>query len=157
MKQEEDKTSARYENFIRRVCETGVAWTLRDDEGFVTTDSNEYENEEGEALALFCFWSGEGEARACAVEQWSAYRPEAIPLGTFIEEWCVWMSDDEMLAGIEFDGDLVGHEQEPLQLVLDLASELSRTGRQVTLSKFERLEELTAIIERLVREAGEEG
>jgi hypothetical protein len=155
MKQEEDKTRERYEGFIRRVCETGVAWTLRGDEGFVTTDSNEYENEEGEALALFCFWSSEEEARARAAEQWSAYRPEAIPLGTFIEEWCVWMSDDEMLAGVEFDADLVGHEQEPLQMVLDLAGELSRTGQRVSLAKFGRLEELTSLIERLVREAGE--
>jgi hypothetical protein len=156
MKQEEDKTRERYERFIRRVCETGVAWTLRDDEGFVTTDSNEYENEEGEALVLFCFWSDEAEARACAAEGWAAYRPEGIPLGTFIEDWCVWMSDDEMLAGIEFDGDLVGHEQEPLQLVLDLANELSRAGRSVPLAKFERLEDLTTLIERLVREAGQE-
>jgi hypothetical protein len=142
--------------FTRRACEREAVWTLRDDEGYVVTDSNEYENEAGEALALFCFWSDEAGARACAIDGWERYRPEAIPLATFIEDWCVWMSDDEMLAGIEFDRDLVGTEQEPLQLVLDLAAGLKSLGKRLSFTKFKQVEELTGIIERLMREAGDD-
>ena len=143
------QSDKQYERFLRRVCETGRVWSLNNDEGFVTTDSAEYENEEGEALVLFCFWAEREDALACAVEGWEVYRPAEIPLGEFIEKWCVWMSDDEMLAGIDFDSALVGREQEPLQLVLDLAGELERQGKSVQLGGFESLGELVDIIRRL--------
>ncbi|MDR2130284.1 MAG: DUF2750 domain-containing protein [Odoribacteraceae bacterium] len=155
MKEEETNFRAPYERFIRGACETGLVWTLRDEEGYVTTDSGEYENEEGEALVLFCFWSDEEKARACAIEGWEAYHPEAIPLGAFLEEWCVWMSDDEMLAGVEFDSSLVGNEQEPLQLVLDIAAELKRQGKEISLAKFDHLDRFVALIDDLTRQAGD--
>ncbi|MDR1415654.1 MAG: DUF2750 domain-containing protein [Odoribacteraceae bacterium] len=148
-----EQNKDRYERFIQQICLSGAAWTLENDEGSVTTDSNEYENEDGEAFALFCFWSGRREAAACAIGEWAGYRPAEIPLGKLIEDWCVWMSDDEMLAGVEFDTDLVGIEQEPLQLVLDIANELERTKKQVHLDKFKHIDELTDIIKCLQEEA----
>jgi hypothetical protein len=151
MKEDVEKQVARrHEEFVRRVCERGEAWTLGVNDEYVTTDSNEYENEEGESLVLFCFWSSEEGARACAVAGWDAYRPVAIPLGKLLEEWCVWMSDEEMVAGVEFDENLVGMEREPLRLIMDLATEARRQGREISLSKYKRLEELTGLVETLL-------
>ena len=142
----------RYRQFIETVCKTGKVWALKTEEGFATSDSNEYETEEGEALALFCFWSEQASAKACAVEDWNNYVPEEIPLPNFIEHWCVGMSDDETLAGINFDSHMSGHEQEPLQLVLDIAAELKKQHKTLSFEKFQRIEELTEIIEKLMAE-----
>lgn len=140
----------RYHNFIKRVCYAEQVWALKTSEGYAMSDSAEYMTEEGESLPLFCFWSEKPLAEACRVDGWSVYRPTPIPLADFIENWCVAMSDEEALAGIDFDQDMYGYEQEPLQLVLDLESELSRQHKTLSYQKFANLGELTGIIRKLM-------
>lgn len=152
MQQDTTTLEGLYKKFIQTVCQTEKVWTLSTEEGYATSDSNEYETEDGESLALFCFWSEKAMAETCAVEGWDNYAPTEIPLSDFIENWCVGMSDDESLAGLDFDQEMFGFEQEPLQLVLDLAEELKHQKKVLSYTKFEQIEELTEIIEKLMQD-----
>lgn len=143
----------RYKKFIETVCETEVIWGLKNEDGFATSDSTEFEDEDGFPLDLICFWSQKALAKACAIEAWDDYVPTEIPLSEFIENWCVGMSDDGVFAGIDFDSNMFGYEQETLQVVLDLHAELKKHNKSILFKKFKHIEELTDVIEKLMAES----
>ncbi|MDL2252197.1 DUF2750 domain-containing protein, partial [Odoribacter sp. OttesenSCG-928-J03] len=136
--------------FIKTVCEAGKIWALENEEGFATSDSNLFEDEDEQSFGLFCFWSNQDAAKACAIDGWEDYTPTEIALSDFIEDWCVSMSDEDMLAGIDFDSDMYGYEVEPLKLILDLHAELKLQNKTLQFKKFKTIEELTAIVEDLM-------
>ena len=140
----------KYRNFIEKICKAGNVWALKTEEGYAMSDSTEYVTEEGEALPLFCFWSEKSLAEACRVEGWMDYCPVSISLEDFIEDWCIAVSDEESLIGIDFDRDMYGFEQEPLQLILDLETELKVLNKVLSFRKFSSLGELTAMIRKLM-------
>lgn len=130
------------EKFIKTICETGIVYGLENEEGFATSFSNEYENEDGEPVEVICFWSEKAYANDCIKEDWSTFNIAEIPLADFIENWCIGMHNDELLAGTDFDSNMFGTEAEPLTIIIQIIEELKSTGKTITLESYENIEEL---------------
>jgi hypothetical protein len=139
----------RYERFIKKVCETEIVYGLKNTEGFATSESNDFEDENGASLELICFWSEKSLAQFCVKEEWSEYIPNEISLENFIENWCIGMFNDGLIIGINFDQNLFGFEIEPLELIKALLVELHKQGKELSLRKFKSVEELEQKINKL--------
>ena len=98
----------RYQTFIASICATKMVYTLRNDQGFVTTSSINYENEEGQPVPMICFWSQEESAEACRAGAWEEFLPVAYPLHSFLEQLCVGLASQGILLGINFDEEMFG-------------------------------------------------
>jgi len=105
-----------YERFVTRVRESESVWGLKSDDGWAYCPSNEYECD------VLLFWSDEAYARRHAVKEWEDYKPVAIDLDSFIDNWLKGMHNDGVLAGINFNADLAGLEVEPSKLAQELTA-----------------------------------
>jgi hypothetical protein len=104
-----------YESFIDEVFESDIIWGLSNEDGWAVCDSNDFEGRQA-----MPFWSNENLAKNLCVDEWSDYKPTPIRFDDFIDDWLHGMHEDEVLAGINWDDDLVGPEVEPIMLIEDL-------------------------------------
>jgi len=148
MLQDSVTVKQRYERFIKKVCETGTVYGLKNIEGFATSASNDFENEDG-ALGLICFWSERALAKFCAKDEWLEYIPTEILLESFIENWCIGMSNDGLIVGINFDQNLFGFEIEPLELIKALLDKVGKQGKKLFFQKFPSMTELKQRMDKL--------
>lgn len=110
-----------YNRFIRSIIGSQTLYTLVSDEGDIAEcPSNEYEEDDGEPVPVFCVWHDRAQAEACKVEEWADYQLEALPLDFFLHEWLVSMDQDAVLLGVDFDSELYGLEIEPVEVLADL-------------------------------------
>lgn len=133
---------ARHDKFVAETSTNGRVWALENKEGFATSGSNQFEDEEGGAIKLICFWSDEKWARVCARESWSSYLPIEISLEDFLENWCIGMHSEGTLVGTNFDWNMFGTEIEPLELIIEIAESLKKKGIELNFRKFDGLEDL---------------
>jgi hypothetical protein len=131
MAQDQATIDQNHKKFIQQVVETELVWGLETEDGFATSSSMEYEDAD-----VIAFWSDEASAAACAGEDWAEYTPASIPLGDFLENWCIGMQEDGLLAGTNWDTDLTGTELEPLDLALEILDALKAKGKKVQLQGF---------------------
>jgi hypothetical protein len=132
----------RHEDFIKNICQTETVFGLENNVGFATLDSTNYEDENGKSMPVMCFWSDRNKALACAKDKWKQYRPAEIKLSEFIEEWCVGMYNEGLLAGTDFDENKQGNESDALELLLEITAELESLGKEPEFKKFENLADL---------------
>ena len=104
-----------YEQFIEEVIGTEVVWGLSNEEGWASCDSQDFEGR-----AVIPFWSDDKKAVKVCCDDWDGYLPTPIRFDEFIDDWLHGMHEDEVLAGVNWDPDLVGVEIEPLMLIEDL-------------------------------------
>ena len=139
MAQEEQTFEEKHQAFIERVSETGVVWGLSFEEGWATCESNDFEDTE-----IIPFWSDETLAKAIATEEWKQYQTTEITLAEFLENWLLGMHDDELLAGTDWDDNLMGKETEPVQLALEIIEHLISINKKLEFDEFENLREYKA-------------
>lgn len=132
----------KHQQFVESICQTKIVWALEGKDGYATTFSEEFENEEGIPAELLCFWSSQENAMACIKKEWKNYKAIPISLTEFIENWCIGMSNDELFVGTDFDIDLLGYEADPLELIIEIADELIETNNEIELNYFKSLNEL---------------
>lgn len=132
----------RHEEFIKKICKTEKVYGLENQVGFATLDSANYEDENGKSMPVMCFWSDRNGARACAKDKWKSYEPSEIQLAEFIEEWCVGMYNEGLLAGTDFDENKLGNEIDALELLLEITTELQSQNKELQFKKFENLSDL---------------
>ncbi|CAI8808638.1 DUF2750 domain-containing protein [Chryseobacterium sp. IT-36CA2] len=132
----------RHKDFIKKIIETETVYALKGDVGYATSYSSESEYEDGEPVQIICFWSDAARAKSCIENEWDKYEPSSIPLNEFVENWCLGMNSDGVLVGTNFDNNLFGYEAEPLELILDIAKELTISGKSLELRKYENMEDL---------------
>jgi len=137
-----------HKRFVCDVVKSQVVWGLKSDEGWASSSSNNYENQNGEPESLICFWSDGKRARVCQKKYWPNYVPQEIPLSSFMENWLTGMDQDGSIAGTNFDWNLFGFEALPLTLIIELFDELNNTGKVLNFSKYEHQIEF----EKLARE-----
>lgn len=111
------------ENLDRLVVESlekGCIWGLQDAQddwalvGSVDNDS----------IDVMPFWSDQHLAEALCNGDWSVYRPVAIEMEEFLDDWLPGMHSDVLMVGINWNGDLEGQEMEPLDLLEEFEAEL---------------------------------
>ena len=142
----------RHKDFIKKISETGIVYALKDEKGYATSYSSEIEYEDGDPVQIICFWSDAARAKSCIENEWNQYEASSIPLNEFLENWCLGMNSDGLIVGTNFDNNLFGYEAEPLELILDIITELRSTGKTVELRKFENMEDLENQIREVLKD-----
>jgi hypothetical protein len=132
----------RHKKFIKTVCETEIVYGLRNKKGFATSSSVHYDNDNGEPVGMICFWAEKVRAKSCIKDGWKKYETTEISLSEFMESWCLGMENDGLLIGTEFDKNMFGFESEPLELIIELSTELKTIGKDLNLRKFNGIEDL---------------
>ncbi len=110
--------NANYQRFIESILESGQVWGLQSEEGWVVVDSTEFEESE-----VMPFWSDEAYAKNHCVGEWAEFRPVAMDLEEFVEDWLVGMAEDGILVGPNWNDDLEGLEVEPEEVAQQLSDE----------------------------------
>jgi hypothetical protein len=114
----------RYQKFLQRVVAEQEVWLLRPPTGGVAiTGSNDDPSRD-----VMLFWSARAYAQRCAVDEWAAHAPDSIPLDAFLERWLTGLHADNMLAGCDWTGQLVGLELAPETVKTDLLAALTGDG-----------------------------
>lgn len=130
------------EQFITKIIETETVWILEKEESYATATSLNYDDDEGEPAEVLCFWSDEKFALACAKDDWEGYTPVDIPLTDFIENWCIGMDNDLIMAGVDFDEELMGDEADPLELIIEIGEALQKQDKKLILPSSRTMEDL---------------
>ena len=121
----------KHQMFVDRVVENLTVWALKTDEGYATSESNEYEDVE-----VIPFWSDRAYADALAKDEWESFKAHAMPLSEFLEDWVVGMSNDGLIVGTNWDQNLFGKEIEPLDLALEITSKLIQQDKVIEFKKY---------------------
>lgn len=132
----------RHKKFIKAVCKTEMVYALKNENGFATSSSVHYDDENGEPVGMICFWAEKARAKSCISETWKKYKVSEITLTEFMENWCIGMNNDGLLIGTELDQNMFGFEAEPLELILDLSTELQLLGKDLNFRKFKGIEDM---------------
>lgn len=114
---------ANYQRFIEDILESGQVWGLQSDEGWVVVDSTEFEESE-----VMPFWSEEAYAKAHCVGEWSEFKPVAMDLEEFVEDWLAGMAEDGILVGPNWNNELEGLEVEPEELAQRLSADVDESA-----------------------------
>jgi hypothetical protein len=107
---------ANCERFLDHIQESGQVWSLSSDDGWVVVDSAEFEDSE-----VMPFWSDESYAQLHCVDQWAHFKPAAISLEDFIDDWLTGMAEEGVLVGPNWNADLEGLELEPDEMLQRLS------------------------------------
>ncbi|MFK7049208.1 MULTISPECIES: DUF2750 domain-containing protein [Flavobacterium] len=140
----------RHQEFIKTICETEKVYTLVNSEIYSLSYANNYQDEEGNPIAILCVWSQKKYAQICQNEEWANYKVEEIDLVDFIENWCIGLDSDAMMAGIEFDKNLYGYEADPLELILEIVDYLKIIKKDLKLSYYRNLSDLAQKIKEVL-------
>ncbi|NAS32608.1 DUF2750 domain-containing protein [Flavobacteriaceae bacterium R38] len=139
----------KHKRFLKEVIETQEVWTLRNENGFVSSSSNHFENKDEEPLLLQIFWSNKKEAGVVSRHVWydENFKLELIPLKDFLEFWCAGMYQDNIIIGTNFDHQLFGYEENPLVLAKNLLNLIKTNGIKIDLENYASIEEYLEIID----------
>ncbi|MFH4969409.1 MULTISPECIES: DUF2750 domain-containing protein [Flavobacteriaceae] len=132
----------RHLKFVKTVSNSGIIYGLKSKNGFATSRSTQFEDDDGNPIRMICFWAEKVLAQSCAQDEWKEYIVTEIPLAEFMENWCIGMANDGLVIGTQFDQNLFGHEVEPLDLILELTAELKSNGKDLTFKKFNEIDDL---------------
>ena len=141
----------RHLRFVKTVSDSEIVYGLKSKNGYATSSSTQYEDDVGKPIGMICFWAEKVRAKSCAKDDWKKYKVSEIPLAEFMENWCIGMANDGLLIGTQFDQNLLGHEVEPLDLILELTSEIKSIEKDLNFKKFNGIADL----EKQVKEINE--
>ncbi|AVH30558.1 DUF2750 domain-containing protein [Vibrio fluvialis] len=102
---------ANLELFIKESQENNLVWGLRNEEGWLSCESTEFEDSE-----VMPFWSSKEDAQLHNVEEWADFEVLEIPLDIFVEDWLITLGEDGVLVGTNWNANLDGKEIEPSEL-----------------------------------------
>ena len=119
-----------------------IVYGLKSKNGFATSSSTHFEDNDGNPIGMICFWAEEVRAKSCIKDEWKKYNVTEIPLAEFMENWCVGMANDELLIGTQFDQSLFGYEVEPSELIIELIDELRSIEKDLKFRKFNGIADL---------------
>ena len=115
-----DNLQENYDRLIIESLEQGCVWGLRDDEdnwAMVESSINP-------KIGVIPFWSNQGLASELCEDRWAVYKPVAIAIEEFLDDWLTGMHEDIIRVGINWNTELEGQEVEPLDLLEEFESEL---------------------------------
>ncbi|OWP74063.1 DUF2750 domain-containing protein [Flavobacterium oreochromis] len=140
----------RHQEFIKTICENEKIYTLTKEEYYSLSYTNKYQDEEGNPIQLLCVWSKKSYTTICQNEEWKNYKIEEINLIDFIENWCIGLDSNGMMAGTEFDQNLYGYEADPLELILEIIEYLKIIKKELQLTHYKNLNDLAKKIKEVL-------
>lgn len=136
--------------FIQTIVRNNELFVIEDKEGAAMSQSLLFQNEDGSPVGVICFWSDKSKAQNCCAEDWEEYRPQAICLGTFIEDYLVPVYNESLIAGLDFNVNMEGTEADPLHIIELLIAELKLQNKKPELEYFKDLNDLEQQLKRLI-------
>lgn len=131
----------KYKLFIETTAASKLVWGLKDKNGWANSHSAE-----DEKVDVIPFWNDKAYAKACARDEWKGYLPAMIPLAEFLEGWCTEMAENGVLAGINWNANMLGTEAEALAVALDVLEQLNATGTDIKFLSYNSISEFVADI-----------
>lgn len=115
-----DDLQENLDRLVVECLENGCVWGLQDADGNWSLVSSI----DNDSLDVIPFWSAEGLAQALCTGYWDVYKPVAIELEEFLDDWLPGMHSDVLMVGINWNTELEGQEMEPLDLLEEFEAEL---------------------------------
>lgn len=98
----------RAEKFIHEVLETDSVFYLKNDQFAQDSESNHYQDEDGNPAPVIPFWSKKFIPYA---KKWSpGLEVKEISLKSFVTEWLNGMNEDGIIVGLNWDQNGIGYE-----------------------------------------------
>ncbi|MBK9290443.1 MAG: DUF2750 domain-containing protein [Bacteroidetes bacterium] len=88
------------DHFFDQCISQGEVWLLQADDGMFAMV------EDADGMSILPMYATKSEAQASAIDEWSDYKPEPMPMRELIQ-WLTEMSDDDMYVGIAAGGNKV--------------------------------------------------
>ncbi|MCO5934145.1 DUF2750 domain-containing protein [Mucilaginibacter sp. RB4R14] len=126
----------KYIAFVEKVAASKQVWGLKSKAGWANADATE--NAE---VAVIPFWSERGLAKLGARDDWKTYTPTEIPLAIFLEDLCMDMAENDVLAGVEWDTKMFGTEAVALVAALDILNRLAAINSAITFTNYSSIKE----------------
>jgi hypothetical protein len=142
----------KHKDFIEEVTKNEIVWVLKSDKGLATSSSVKYEDENGEPIEIVCFWSNRKLASVCGKKYWKEYILTEMELSIFLENWCIGLYTDDWLVGTNFDWNLFGQENEPIELILEITEELQKKNKDLEFKKFKNIKDLKSQAKKIYEE-----
>ena len=120
-----------YRRFVERAANACEAWILSGSSGAGFCESNEHDG-----VDVILFFSDAAYARRSQQVSFPDYQPERVDLSGLLYRWLPGMSQDGVLAGSNWTGDLVGLEIDPFDLREDLESRLRAEQQEFYSEKY---------------------
>ena len=115
-----DNLQENFDRLIVECLEQGCIWGLQDAaENWALVGSTDHDD-----IDVIPFWSSKSLAEALCVGDWNVYKPLAIEMEEFLDDWLPGMHSDVLLVGVNWNMDLEGAEIEPLDLLEEFEAEL---------------------------------
>jgi hypothetical protein len=129
-----------YQQFVEEVVNNQCIYTLQNNEYFFAEcPSEEYDNEWGEPISVYCFWSNLVQVQACQQDEWADYICVELSLDDFMQDTLLEMDKTEKMVGVAFDEQLCGVEVDPLDLLHDLLIEIAKQNKQHEFEHYQQL------------------
>jgi len=104
-------SEADHRRFIERIVRSETVWALKGRNGYAWCESNDHEGRD-----VIVFWSDRAYTERARKSEFQEYTPIEISLFDFLFRWLPGMSNDGVLAGTNWTGNLIGIESDPLEL-----------------------------------------
>jgi hypothetical protein len=127
---------AKYIAFVEKVAASKQVWGLKSKTGWANADATG-----DDEVAVIPFWSERGLAKLGARDDWKTYTPTEIPLAIFLEDLCIDMAENNVLAGIEWDTKMFGTEADALVVTLDILNRLAAINSAITFANYSSINE----------------
>ncbi|MEM9400677.1 MAG: DUF2750 domain-containing protein [Verrucomicrobiota bacterium] len=118
--QDSKTVQSNHERFIRHVIANETVYFLVNDDGVANSSSNDQDQTD-----VLPFWSHLAYAARAARSFEENYETETIELFDFLYRWLPGMSGDGVLAGTNWDANLIGREIDPYILRTELEEKMS--------------------------------
>jgi hypothetical protein len=147
MKKDKALADQNLRKFVTQVVQTELVWGLNCEEGWANADSHEFDD-----TLVYPFWSEKRLATVCSVEEWRIFQPATLDLPEFLENWCVGMYKEYIMAGVNWEADLFGKEVEPLELAFLILDELKAQGKTLQFKLYESQQEFETLLREVAAE-----
>ena len=134
-------TESKYKTFIEKVVASKLVWGLQNKNGWANSYSNV-----SEEIDVIPFWEDRFYAKSSAVDDWKGYAAVSIPLSDFLENWCVGMIEENILAGINWDAKMIGNEVNASTLAIDILDRLKAIDSAIEFMEYDSIDELVSKI-----------
>ncbi|GGH04210.1 DUF2750 domain-containing protein [Mucilaginibacter phyllosphaerae] len=131
-----EELEAKYIAFVEKVAASKQVWGLKSKTGWANAEAAENND-----VAVIPFWSDRSLAKICARDDWKTYTPTEIPLAIFLEDLCIDMAGNEVLAGINWDARMFGTEADALVVALDILNRLAEINSAITFTGYSSINE----------------
>ena len=141
MMSQDTTAESKYKTFIEKIVASKLVWGLQNKNGWANSYSND-----SEEIDVIPFWEDRFYAKSSAVDDWKGYAAVSIPLSDFLENWCMGMIEENMLAGINWDAKMVGNEVDASKLAIDILDRLKAIDSAIEFMEYDSIDELVSKI-----------